>query len=69
MTRRPAAMILSLLFAASLACQSLSGSAEPTLTPTAVTTPTLAPTATPDPNATPLAGGTSIAVTEGTDQT
>lgn len=67
MTRRPVAMIFILLLAASLACQSLSGSTEPTSTPTAVTTPTLAPTATSDPNATPLAGGTSIAVTEGAD--
>jgi hypothetical protein len=68
MTRRPVSVMLILLFAAGLACQSLSGSAGPTPTPTAVTTPTLAPTATTDPEVTPLVGGTPIAVTDGTNQ-
>jgi hypothetical protein len=67
MTCRPIAVMFILFLAASLACQSLSGSAELTLTPTAVNTPTLAPTATPDPNATPLVDVTSIAATGETD--
>lgn len=67
MTCRPIAVMFILFLAASLACQSLSGSAELTLTPTAVNTPTLAPTATPDPNATPLVGATSIATMGKTD--
>lgn len=67
MTRRTIVMVVFILLAASLACQSLSGEAEPTLTATPVTTPTLAPTATLDPNSTPLASGTSIATPGETD--
>ncbi len=52
MNRRVIFLLIFFLIITSLACQTLTGGIEPTVTPAQVATPTLAPTATPDLNLT-----------------
>jgi hypothetical protein len=66
MNRRPIIFFILILVLASLSCQVLGNSEEPTPTATVQPTPTLAPTATPDPDSTPL-GALITETTESAD--